>query len=175
MAQKNQGNPQWPLKRAVSTFHRQTLEQLGMTQVTQHVWPTEIYPGFRLVNQYRKEHHQWYSTGEGRRSFQGRIVSDDNAGNVTLEYSFLRYMRFAEMGVGAGVRADDVERQRKADHRRRYTRWNRSLGMAYRPYLRMEFNHLETRLATYLRDWYGWEFIRTIEGFADDTIQVILN
>ena len=176
---KQTGNPRWPISRAVSVFHEQTLEQLGWTGDTQHVWPEEIYPGFRKVNEMRKKKAHgnpkkgWFSTGEGRKSIEGRIVSMNGPDDITLEYSILRYMRFVDMGVGAGTKKGDVERSKKANWKNRYTKWNRAAGMSHRPFWRMELAHEETRLATYLRDWFGHEFIETIEGLGDDTIELI--
>jgi hypothetical protein len=169
----------WPIRRAVTVFHEQTLEQLGMTGDTQHVWPEEIYPGFRQVNEMRRRAaggdpaKGWFSTGEGRKSIEGKIVSMNDAGDITLQYSILRYMRFVDMGVGAGTKKEDVDRQRKASWKSRYTKWNRAVGMSHRPFWRMELNHLETRLGTFLRDWYGHEFIETINGLDDNTIELI--
>lgn len=176
---KNDLKKPWPIERAVSVFHEQTLEQLGMTGDTQHVWPEEIYPGFRKVNEERKRKaggnpaKGWFSTGEGRKSIEGKIVSMNGPADITLSYSILRYMRFVDMGVGAGTKKDDVDRARKANWKSRYTKWNRAVGMSHRPFWRMELAHEETRLGMYLRDWFGHEFIETIEGLGDDTIEFI--
>ena len=174
-------NPQWPLKRAISYFHRQTLEQLVENERTQHVWPEEIYPGFSSVNEERKrragnDHHKgWFADGSGMKSFRGHIISDDGAGNVTLQYTFNQYLRFVDIGVGAGTKADDVERARKVKYNKRYvSRWDRSLGRSHRPGIMPTLAHLESRLGTYLRDFYGWDFIQTIASIEDTAPQTVL-
>lgn len=173
--------PQWPLRRAVSTFHRDCLSQLARNMQTQHVFPTEIYPGFAEVNEERREranndHRKgWWAEGTGANSFKGRIVSDDNEGNVTLEYTFPQYLRFVDIGVGAGVKAEDVERTRKVKFKKRYvSKWDRSLGRSHRPGIMPELAHLETRLGTYLRDFYGWDFIQTIASIEETAPQTVL-
>lgn len=175
------GNPQWPLKRAVSRFHRDTLEQLRRNMETQKVFPNEIYPGFRKVNEERKrmakgDHNKgWFASGEGARSFEGRILSDDGAGNVTLEYRYRQYLRFVDMGVMAGVSKEDVERSRKVRYYQRYIRkWAPKASFSHRPGIMPELAHTETRLATYLRDWYGWDFIDTIAGIEENAPKIVL-
>lgn len=175
------GNPQWPLKRAVSRFHRDTLENLRKNMETQRVFPNEIYPGFRKVNEERKrrahgDHNKgWFATGEGARSFEGRIVSDDGAGNVTLEYRYRQYLRFLDIGVMAGVKKEDVDRSRNVRYYQRYIRkWAPKASMSSRPGILPELAHTETRLGTYLRDFYGWDFIDTIRGLEENAVEVVL-
>ena len=175
------GNPQWPLKRAVSRFHRDTLEQLRRNMETQKIFPNEINAGFRKVNEERKQaahgdHSKgWFATGEGARSFEGRIVSDDGAGNVTLEYRYRQYLRFVDMGVMAGVSKEDVERSKKVRYYQRYVRkWAPRASFSHRPGIMPELAHTETRLATYLRDFYGWDFIDTISGIEENAVEVML-
>lgn len=174
-------NPQWPIKKAVSTFHRQTLESLLEGARTQHVFPTEIYPGFRKVNEERKrkahgDHNKgWFASGEGANSFEGRIVSDDSAGNVTLQYLYRAYMKFVDIGVMAGVKAGDVERSKKAKYDKRYiSAWSPFTSYSHRPNIQRTLAHTETRLGTYLRDFYGWDFIDTITSIEDKAIEVVL-
>lgn len=156
--QRQTANPLEPLHKAVSRFHEQALLQIQKNLVTQTVWPTEIYPGFRVINAARKATGSWYSTGDGAKSFTGRVVSASAIGNVTLEYSFNEYMRYAELGVGKGVSAEDVSRSKKANYRRRYiSKWNRKLGHSHRPAIMMELRHLSTRLENYALDFYGYE------------------
>lgn len=54
-------------------FAMDAVQALQANMQTQHVFPTEIYPGFRKVNEYRKDHGGWYATGKGARSFTSRI------------------------------------------------------------------------------------------------------
>lgn len=175
------GNKQWPIKQAVSRFHRDTLEQLQRNTQTQHVWPTEIYPGFKKVNEERKrqakgDHNKgWFASGEGAKSFEGHIVNDDGAGNVTLQYMFRQYMRFVDMGVMKGVKKDDVERSKKVRYFKRYIpSWAPQASFSHRPGIMPELAHTETRLGTFLRDWYGWNFIETISGIEGKAVEVTL-
>ena len=151
------GKPQMDLRRTITQFHKDTLEQIGINIATQQMWPYEVYPGYRQVNERRKRQHGWYSTGRGARSFRGKIVSADEMGDITLEYSFLAYLRFAEIGVGKGVKAEDVERSKNVNYKQRYiSSWDRKVGRSHRPFgLRAEFNHLATRIERYLTDFYG--------------------
>lgn len=153
------GRPQMDLRRAITQFHKDCLEQLHINVATQQIWPTEVYPGYKEVNAKRKRSGGWYSTGRGARSFEGRIVSADEMGDITLEYSYLAYMRFAEIGVGAGVKAGDVERGKNVKYQQRYiSSWDRSAGRSHRPAIRAEVNHLATRIENYLLDFYGEKF-----------------
>ena len=158
MARQAHANPFEPVKQAVSRFHRQTLAQLKVNTITQTVFPSEIYPGYHVINEARKATGSWYSTGEGVKSFSGRIVSADNEQNVTLQYSFREYMLYAEAGVGAGTKRSDVDSARNAHFKRRYVKkWNRRAGRSQRPFLHMELRHLAGRLERYVKDFYGWE------------------
>lgn len=173
--------PKMPLRSVVSLFHQQTLEQLGVNMQTQTVFPNEIYPGFRKINEERErkakgDHNKgWFSTGEGAKSFRGEIVSADDAGNITLRYHYRQYLRFVDIGVGAGVKKGDVDRSRNVKFKQRYiSRWAREIGFSQRPGIMPEFAHLETRLGQYLRDFYGHDFIDTIASIADDAVEVVL-
>ena len=170
------------MKEVISLFHKQTLQQLFENAQTQTVFPSEIYPGFRIVNEERKrkahgDHSKgWFSTGEGMKSFQGRIISDDGAGNVTLEYQFREYLRFVDIGVGAGTKKSDVDRSKNVKWDKRYiSKWARPVGHSHRPGIMPTLAHEETRLGNYLRDFYGWDFIQTIASIDDNAIEKVLN
>lgn len=154
------GRPQMDLRRTITQFHKDTLEQISINMATQQLWPHEVYPGYREVNAKRKRQKGWYSTGRGARSFKGRIVSADEMGDITLEYSYLAYLKFPEIGVGQGTKAEDVERGKNVNFRQRYiSSWDRKSGKSHRPFgLRSEFNHLATRIENYLLDFYGEQF-----------------
>lgn len=148
--------PWMDLRRAITQFHKDTLEQLDINLATQQVWPTEVYPGYKKVNEKRKRQGGWYSTGRGRRSIKGKIVSADETGDITLEYSYLSYLRYAEIGVGAGVTAEEVDRTKNVKFAQRYiSSWDRKVGRSHRPAIRAEVNHLATRIERYLCDFYG--------------------
>lgn len=136
-------------------FFSQTMNQLRMNLVTQYIYPMEVYRGYTVINQKRKEMGQWYSTGEGAKSFDGEWDAYSD-GMVGMRFSFNEYLRFVDMGVGQGTRADDVDSSRSARYKTRYVRkWNRSQGKSQRPALMMELRHLQTRLDNYLSDFYG--------------------
>lgn len=44
----------------------------------QRIYPTEVYKGYEEINQYRKKHGMWWSTGEGAKSFEGHIYQADD-------------------------------------------------------------------------------------------------
>lgn len=149
-------NPQMELRRYITQFHKDTLDQIDINLATQQVWPTEVYPGYKKVNELRKKRKQWHSTGKGRRSIKGKIVAADDIDNITLEYSFLNYMRFAEIGVGQGVSASDVDRSKNVKYKNRYiSSWDRSEGRSHRPSIRSEVNHLARRIEMFVCDFYG--------------------
>lgn len=151
-------NPIEPLNRAVSRFHEQTLMQVHANLVTQTVFPTEVYPGYRVINEARRLQGSWYSTGEGARSFSGRVVRASEIGDVILEYQFNDYLRYAELGVGKDRPAESVDRSKKANYRRRYvSKWTPRAGKTHRPAIMMELRHLGTRLERYAQDFYGYE------------------
>lgn len=159
----------FPLNEIISDFHRQTLEQLEVNLVTQRVWPTEVYPHYGEINEIRRMTGGWFSTGAGARSFRGSIVNADEAGNVTLEYSFNDYMRYVDIGVGGRTSANEVDRSKNVRYKSRYiSSWDRSKGRSSRPGIMPEFRHLQTRILNYLVDFYGHkgevEILNTFEG-----------
>lgn len=162
-------NPIFPFSRVAKRFFDQTINQLEVNTMTQRIYPKEIYRGFAVVNQKRKEMGQWYSTGEGAKSFAGRIIEAGENGKVTMAFSFNEYMRFAEMGVGKGTSYEDVENTKKARFQTRYiSSWDRKSGKSQRPAIMMELRHLQSRIASYLVDFYGYEgetmLLNTFEG-----------
>lgn len=174
--------PRAPMKAVISLFHHQTLQQLVENARKQTVFPEEIYPGFRKVNEERrrkaKDDHSkgWFSTGEGMKSFQGRIVENDGEGNITLEYQFREYLRFVEIGVGAGTKKEDVERSRPVKWDKRYiSKWARPVGHSHRASILPTIAREETRLGNYLRDFFGWDYIETIASIDDQAIEKVMN
>ncbi len=162
--------PTASLRKTITRFHKDTLEQIEINLATQQIWPTEVYPGYRKINEYRKRHKSWYSTGRGAKSFRGRILSAEDIGNISIEYKYLNYMRFAELGVGKGVKHKDVERGKNVNYSTRYiSMWNRAAGRSHRPSIRSEVNHLATRIERYLLDFYGEQIqAHVVNGFEMD-------
>ena len=148
----------FPFNRVAARFFQQTINQLEVNTMTQCIYPKEVYNGYAVVNQKRKEMGQSYSTGEGVKSFAGRIVEAGEGGNVTMVFQFNDYMRFVDMGVGQGTTYEDVESSKKARFQTRYiSKWDRKSGKSQRPAIMMELRHLQQRIANYLVDFYGYE------------------
>lgn len=162
--------PSASLRKTISRFHKETLDQIDINLATQQIWPTEVYPGYRKENEYRKKHGMWYSTGKGAKSFRGKILSADRIDNISIEYRYLNYMRFAEIGVGKGVSAEDVDRGKNVNYSTRYiSMWNRRMGKSHRPSIRSEVNHLSTRIEKFLLDFYGEQLkAHVVYGFEMD-------
>ena len=151
-------NPMFPFNRVAARFFQQTINQLEVNTMTQCIYPKEVYNGYAVVNQKRKEMGKGYSTGEGVKSFAGRIVEAGEGGNVTMAFQFNDYMRFVDMGVGQGTSYEDVESGKKARFQTRYiSKWDRKSGKSQRPAIMMELRHLQQRIANYLVDFYGYE------------------
>lgn len=113
-------NPMFPFSRVASRFFQQTINQLEVNTMTQCIYPKEVYNGYAVVNQKRKDMGGWYSTGEGAKSFAGKIIEAGDYGKVTMAFEFNDYMRFVDMGVGQGTSYEDVDNARKARFQTRY-------------------------------------------------------
>lgn len=162
-------NPIFPFNRVAARFLQQTVNQLEVNAMTQCIYPKEVYKGYAVVNQKRKKMGQWYSTGEGAKSFAGKIIEAGEGGKVTMVFQFNDYMRFAEMGVGMGTKYEDVESGKKARFQSRYiSKWDRRVGKSQRPAIMMELRHLQQRIANYLVDFYGYEGeVRLLNTFEE--------
>lgn len=162
--------PPMELRRVITQFHKDTLEMLEIGAATQHIFPVEVYPGYKQVNERRKRQGGWHSTGRGVRSFRGIIKAADEIDDIYLTYSFNRYMRFAELGVGGGVKAEAVDRSKNARFDQRYiSSWDRSAGRSHRPFIRREVNHLCSRISNYLCMAYGEQIkVAVTEGLTVD-------
>jgi S-adenosylmethionine synthetase len=165
-------NPMLPLRYVANMFKEQTLDAIENNLMTQKIWPYEVYPGYKMTNERRRQEGGWYSTGQGARSFEGSVIeADENTGRVTLSFRYNDYMKFVDMGVGAGRKAEDVDRAKKANYRRRYiNKWIPAAGVSHRPAISMEFRHLASRLQSYCYDFYGNELeyrvLNTFEGLS---------
>ena len=165
-----EGNALLPLRYVANMFKDQTLKQLIANMQTQRVWPYEIYPGFHTVNEYRRQRGEWYAKGEGVRSFEGIVYeADEDTGMVTMGFRFNDYMQYVDIGVGAGRKAEDVDRAKNVAFKQRYvSSWMPSTGKSHRPGIRPELNHLLTRLEGYVQSYYDakldFKIMETIEG-----------
>ena len=166
-----------PLRYVANMFKEQTLKQLKANMQTQRVFPYEIYAGFHTVNEYRRQlaggdHDKgWFAEGDGVKSFEGEVYEADEAtGMVTMGFRFNDYMQYVDIGVGAGRKADDVERSRKVRYQNRYTTWNPSGGKSHRPAILPTLRHLATRLSDYTSDYLGtkaeYNIYETFEGLT---------
>lgn len=125
-----------PLRYVANMFKEQTLKQLKANMQTQRVFPYEIYPGFHTVNEYRRQladgdHDKgWFADGNGVRSFEGEVYeADENTGMVTMGFRFNDYMQYVDIGVGAGRKAEDVDRAKNVNFKQRYiNKWQPRAG-----------------------------------------------
>lgn len=159
-----------PLRYVTNMFKEQTLKQLKANMQTQRVWPYEIYPGFHTVNEYRRQRGEWYANGEGVKSFEGEVYeADEDTGMVTMGFRFNDYMQYVDIGVGAGRKAEDVDRAKNVNFKQRYiNKWQPRAGKTHRPGIRPELNHLLTRLEGYVQMYYDakldFKILETFEG-----------
>ena len=159
------------LNRMVRFFYEQTFDDLTYNRMMQHIYPSEVYEEYMEINQIRRRKGQWYSTGKGAKSFDGKVTRQPTKNNTSfsLLYKFNDYMRYAEIGVGRGTHAEDVQRSKKGHWNVRYTsRWNRKMGRSHRPAFMMQFRHLQTRLRDYMSDYYGgYPVVNLLEGIPE--------
>ena len=161
MAAKRIQNPIFPARVVISDFHKQTLAQIQANFATQRIFPYEVYPGYRQINEIRKKRDEWYSTGEGFRSIDGSVINATER-SATLEYRFNAYLQYVDIGVGGRTNATGVERGKNVRFRSRYIgTWNRAKGSSHRPAIMAELRHLQTRLRDYLVDF--WEMEGTVD------------
>ena len=168
------GKALFPLRYIANLFMKQTLEQLEINMMTQRIYPFSPYPSYPEVNEYRRQHEMWFSTGEGAKSFEGIIYeADENTGTVTMGFRFNDYMQYVDIGVGAWGKAEEIERNRKVRYRNRYANWVPSGGKTHRPAIQPELNHLLTRLEDYVQDFYGKKYeFKMLDTFQDLTLYV---
>lgn len=164
-----EGKALLPLRYVAKFFMDQTLDQLEINMNTQHVWPMAPYPTYPEVNEYRRQHGGWYSTGQGVKSFEGTLYeADEETGTVTMGFKFNDYMQYVDIGVMRGVKSEDVERAKKVRFQSRYTAWRPRAGKSHRPGIQPEINHTLTRLENYVQMYYdakiAFKVIDTIEG-----------
>ena len=153
--------PQRPVNVVLRSFARQAATALRRNLATQHVFPYEVYPGYKQVNEERKKKGMWYSTGEGYKSIQTRVVS--TPGNETIVLSFRDYLRYVDMGVGLGRTFEEVRHEKKARYNKRYIAfWDTNYKDTHRPTIMMEARHVQARMQKYFEDYYGRELHTTI-------------
>lgn len=165
-----------PLKYVANLFKEQTIDQLEINMMTQHVWPRAVYSTYPEVNEYRRQHGMWHSTGMGAKSFEGVVYeADEDTGIVSMGFRFADYLQYVDIGVGAWGKAEDIERGRKVRFKSRYTSWAPSKGKSHRPFIRPEINHTLTRLENYVQTYYDAKLdFQVAETFEDCSLDLVL-
>lgn len=163
------GRALMPMRYVAELFKDQTLAQIKNNLMTQRIWPYEVYPGYHIDNERRHMQGGWHSTGEGIKSFEGDVIEAGEDGVVTLSFRYNDYLQYVDIGVGAGRKAEDVDRAKKAYYTRRYVgSWTPEKGKTHRPALAMEFRHLQSRLENYVQSFYSqtaeFKILETFDG-----------
>ena len=161
-----------PVNEMLRIFAAQAGEAMTANLVQQRVGPTEVWPGY--AEEVRQ--HKANPTGEGVESFRF-VVTNTNPSEMEITATFLSYMRYVDLGVGAGTEAEDVDRSKKAYYSRRYGRWIGHKKRVQRPAVLMEMRHILKRMRDYAVDFYGYEgtgyLINTFD-FGDDEMKMEL-
>lgn len=150
-------NPKKPLNKVIRQWAAETTIALQGNFKTQQIFPFEVFPGWKQINQRRKDAGLTYSTGEGYRSLVA-VGFGNTPGDAGVKITYNDYLRFVDMGVAGGRPYSSVEHARKARHTKRYVQfWEPTKGESHRPAIMMEARHLQHRMQIYLEDFYGWE------------------
>ena len=144
--------PRRPVNEMLRIFAAQAGEAMTANLVQQRVWPTEVWPGY--AEEVRQ--HKANPTGEGVESFRF-VVTNTNPSEMEITATFLSYMRYVDLGVGAGTDVEDVDRSKKAYYSRRYGRWIGHKKRVQRPAVLMEMRHILKRMRDYAVDFYGYQ------------------
>jgi len=154
--------PRRPMNVILRSMAREAMQQMQADFRTQHIYPYEIYPGFKRVNEQRKRNKSWHATGEGIKSFQYEVM-DSSTGNISLRFEYLSHLDFANLGIVPGTKLEDVQRGRKARYNKRYVAiWDNRDGETHRPSIMREMRHTQHKLENYLQDFYGEEILTTV-------------
>jgi hypothetical protein len=149
--------PRRPINVVLRSFARQSVQQLEADFRTQHIYPYEIYPGYKKVNEQRRQQGGWYATGEGIKSFQYE-VHDATIAGATIRIEFLDHLRYVDMGTAGGKKIETVQRSRKARHNKRYVAiWDSRDGDTHRPSIMREARHLQARVSNFFQDMLAEE------------------
>lgn len=166
-------SPFAPLKQVAGLYLKQAILDIEVNMMTQRIYPTEVYSGYQKVNEYRKKHGMWFSTGEGAQSFEGRVYqANEQTGELMVGIRYNDYLRYVDIGVGltgnpndpdAHITADKVDRAKKAKYKSRYIRkWDRRQGKSHRPAIMRTVRRLKQRYESHLADYYGYQGILQI-------------
>ena len=93
-------SPFAPLKDVAGIYLKQALLDIQLNFQKQRIYPTEVYRGYEKVNQYRREHGQWWSRGDGAKSFEGTVYqANEETGELTVGIRYNDYRKFVNIGV----------------------------------------------------------------------------
>ena len=160
------GRPRRPVNEVLKMFAEQTKEDFTINFMTQRIWPYEVYPGYAEVNKRREKEGKWFSTGKGIESFDVWVENADPY-HMTLVAEFNYYLKYVDIGAGIWGDAQDIQRNKKADHVIRYNKWNVGTRRTHRPAIMMQLRHLQTRMRNYASDFYGYEGLGKVFGMID--------
>ncbi len=161
-------NPWAPLKDVAGVYLKQAITDIEVNFLTQRIYPTEVYRGYEKVNEYRKKHNMWFSTGGGAKSFEGTVYkADEKTGDLMVGIRYNDYLRYVDIGVGltgrpddpdAHITADKVDRTKRAKFKSRYiSKWDRLKGKSHRPAIMRTVRRLKMRYENHLADYYGYQ------------------
>lgn len=166
-------SPKRPINEMLRIFAAQAEETMVANNLKkQRIWPTEVWPGYAEEVRNRKR-----PTGEGAKSFKFTVTNDDPF-HAEITMTFLSYMRYVDLGVGAGTEVEDVDRAKKAHFARRYGKWIGHQKRVQRPHALMEGRHVLRRMRDFCVDFFGYEgagyIINSFVFDDDDEIKMVL-
>lgn len=174
-------SPWAPLRDVAGVYLKQAITDIEVNMLTQRIYPTEVYRGYEKVNEYRKKHGMWFSTGEGARSFEGSVYkADEKTGDLMVGIRYMDYLRYVDIGVGltgrpddpaAHITADKVDRTKRAKFKTRYiSKWDRRQGKSHRPAIMRTVRRLAKRYEQHLADYYGYQgVLQIMQALETDT------
>lgn len=152
-----------PLDEKLHYWATDTIEAIRKNFATQGIFPVgEPYQGYKEKNS-RTRNDSWRSTGAGYDSFYFHVLSAaQNQDMVPVEVGvkvlYNYYLKFVDMGVMKGLKADQVQRSSAAHFDQRYfDTWSPKTGDTMRPAISMELDHQSRRLGWYLTKRYEQE------------------
>lgn len=149
---------------------QEALEAIENNFETQKIFPYEVYPGYREINEEAGT-GSWKSTGKGMESFRGQVIAD-KVSTSRIDFWYDRHLDFVDMGVGKGRPISKVERRLSADYKIRYMEWDAKQGSTQRPAISMEFRHQTRRMQRYWANRFKFDaqcvLVFGIEGSLDE-------
>ena len=149
-----------PIDEKVHLWAMDTIEAIRKNFSTQGIFPAgEPYSGYKESNS-KNQGTRWKSTGAGFDSFYFHVLQASENQNmvpvdVGVKILYNYYLKFVDLGVMKGLKADQVQRSRTAQHDQRYfNEWSPSTGDTMRPAISMEIDYQSARLARYLTRRY---------------------